>query len=91
MSAQRTQHENLKEDIERLNDIQQLEIYKIVRKYTDHVTKTDTGVFVSVDTLSDDCLKVINNYINFCNNQKTQDDAIEYEKKRLVKLMKPIA
>lgn len=91
MSERRAYNEKLKEQIERLNDIQHLEIYKIVRKHTDHVTKTDTGVFVSMDTLDESTIYQIGQYIHFCNKQKASDDAIEHEKKKLEKLMKPIA
>lgn len=90
MSVERIQHEQIKESIEKLNDIQQLEIYKIVRKYTDHITRTDSGVFVSMDTLSSECIHIICNYISFCNTQKRQEDDFESEKKRLERMMKPL-
>jgi hypothetical protein len=46
------------------------QIFHIVRKYTTQVTKTETGVLVSTDVLSDECLKEIEQYIVFSLDQR---------------------
>lgn len=70
----REQKERLKERIEKLDDHEQLQVFSIVRKYTKEFTKTETGIFVSLDTLPKECLGEIEVYIRFCGDQKKSND-----------------
>ncbi len=73
-SMSREQKERLKERIEKLDEQEQLQVFYIVRKYTKDFTKTETGVFVSLDATPKECLSEIEVYIRFCADQKKSND-----------------
>lgn len=50
------------------------QVYSIVKKYTDQFTKTQNGVLVSADNLTNECLDEIEKYITFCIDQKKRMD-----------------
>jgi len=52
----RSQKEKLKENLEKLDAEEHAQLFAIIKKYTDTYTKTQTGVLVSSDALSDECL-----------------------------------
>lgn len=84
----RQQKEALKANIEKLDENEQTQIFKIVQKYTREYTRTDTGVFVSSDVLSNDCLKEIEQYVRFCHDQKKrmeEETKLRRKYERLVK------
>ena len=66
----RTKKEWLKEQIDRLESNEHNQIFNIIKKYTQQFTKTNNGVLVSTDTLSDECLVEIDKYIVFCLDQR---------------------
>lgn len=69
-SMSRPQKEKLKEQIEKLEDNEQSQLFQIMKKYTNSFTRTETGVFVSSDVLSDECMSEVEKYISFCSVQK---------------------
>ena len=69
-SFPRSKKEWLKEQLDRMDVNEHEQIFHIVRKYTTQVTKTETGVLVSTDVLSDECLKEIEQYIVFSLDQR---------------------
>lgn len=66
--------EKVKDQVEKLEDNEQLQVFQIVRKYTSQYTRTDTGVFVSMDSLPSECVAEIETYIRFCADQKKQNE-----------------
>lgn len=60
----------MKEQLDLMDSNQHTQIFNIVKKYTNTFTKTQTGILVSSDNLSSECLEEINNYINFSIDQK---------------------
>ena len=52
----RSQKEKLKEQLDKLDAQEQGQIFDIIKRYTDNYTKTQNGVLVSSDVLSDECL-----------------------------------
>jgi hypothetical protein len=70
MSFSRSKKEALKDAIDKLEANEHSQIFSIIKKYTSTFTKTQTEVLVSTNSLSDECLEEINNYINFCIDQK---------------------
>jgi hypothetical protein len=60
----------MKEQIDLMDSNQHNQIFNIITKYTNTFTKTQTGILVSTDKLSNDCLEEINRYINFSIDQK---------------------
>lgn len=84
----RQQKESLKANLEKLDENEQTQVFKIVRRYTNEYTRTDSGVFVSSDVLSEECMKEIEQYVRFCHDQKKRiDEEIKLRKKyeRLIK------
>jgi hypothetical protein len=69
-SLLRSKKEWLKEQLDRMEANEHMQVLNIVRKYTDQLTKTQTGVLVSTDNLTDECLKEIENYIVFSLDQR---------------------
>jgi hypothetical protein len=52
----RSQKEKLKEQLDKLDAQEHAQIFDIIKRYTDNFTKTQNGVLVSSDVLSDECL-----------------------------------
>jgi hypothetical protein len=52
----RSQKEKLKEQLDKLDAQEHKQIFEIIQRYTDNFTKTQNGVLVSSDVLSDECL-----------------------------------
>jgi hypothetical protein len=66
----RTKNEWLKDQLDRMESNEHNQIFKIIRKYTDDYTTTQTGVLVSTNNLNNDCLNEIEQYIQFSIDQK---------------------
>lgn len=66
----RSKQESLKEQIDKLEMNEHIQLYSIVKKYTDVVTKTPTGIFVSTENLSQECLQEMDKYVIFCLDQR---------------------
>ena len=70
----RQQKEKLKENLDKLDAEEHAQVFAIIKKYTDTYTKTQTGVLVSSDTLSDECLVEMEKLVKFYLDQrKTMD------------------
>jgi len=65
----RLKKEWIKDNIEKLDDNEHRQIFAIVTRFTETFTKTDTGILVSTEHLTDDCLVEIEKYILFCIHQ----------------------
>ena len=77
----RSKKEWLKEQLDRMESNEHLQVFNIIKKYTDQFTKTNTGILISSDTLNDECLIEIEKYINFCLDQrKRMDDDMKTRK-----------
>lgn len=66
----RTKKEWLKDQLDRMESNEHNQVFKIIKKYTDDYTKTQTGVLVSTNNLNNDCLNEIEQYIQFSMDQK---------------------
>lgn len=69
-SVSRSKKEWLKETLDKMDASEHGQVYSIVKKYTDQVTKTQNGVLISADSLCDECLLEIEKYIHFSLDQK---------------------
>jgi hypothetical protein len=69
-SIARTKKEWLKDQLDRMESNEHNQVFKIIKKYTDDYTKTQTGVLVSTNNLNNDCLNEIEQYIQFSMDQK---------------------
>lgn len=77
----RTKKEWLKEQLDKMDVSEHSQVYAIVKKYTDQVTKTQNGILVSTDVLTAECLLEIEKYVTFCLDQrKRMDDDLKTRK-----------
>ena len=83
----RQRKEKLRGDLEKLTECEHEQIYKIVREYTDQYTCSETGVFVSADTLPVECIDKIEKYIGFCFAQKQRLDDDEAKRQALYNMV----
>ena len=70
----RTKKEWMKEQLDTLDTNEHAQIFAIIQRYTTQCTKTQTGVLVSTDHISNECLDEIEKYIHFCKAQRKRMD-----------------
>jgi hypothetical protein len=70
----RNQKEALKERIEKLDPQEHAQIFEVIKRYTDSFTKTQNGVLVSSDALSNECLVEIDRLVTFYIDQRKRMD-----------------
>lgn len=68
---------NIKSNINNLNNNELEEIFKIIYKNNNNYTKNNNGVFINLNWLNENTLEQINNYINFC--IKSHNEINKYE------------
>lgn len=61
---------NLRAKINELEDFQKIEIFKIIRKNNVLFTQNNNGIFLNMKLLDSNCLKSINDYLIFIQNNK---------------------
>jgi len=66
----RSKKEWLKEHLDQMETNEHKQVFGIIKKYTEHFTKTQAGVLISTDNLPDECLQEIEKYVNFCIDQR---------------------
>ena len=69
-SFSRSKKEWLKEQLDRMEPNEHTQVFEIIKKHTEQFTKTQSGILISTDQLNDECLSEIENYINFCMDQR---------------------
>ena len=70
----RSKLEMMKDQLDKLNVTEHTQIHGIVMKYTKNYTETPNGVFVSSEHLPQDCLQEMEQYINYCIDQRKRMD-----------------
>lgn len=65
----RSKKEWLKEQIDKMSVHEHSQLLNIIKKYTDNITTSPNGVFVSSEHLTDECLLEMEKYVVFCNDQ----------------------
>jgi hypothetical protein len=81
----RSQKEALKEKIEKLDPQEHAQIFNVIKKYTENYTKTLSGVLVSSENLTDECLIEIEKLVSFYLDQRKRMDADNEERKNLMR------
>jgi hypothetical protein len=61
----RVRKERLKETLDKLDPEEHTEIFKIIKRYTSDYTRTQTGAFVSSDSLPDKCLEEMETMVTY--------------------------
>ncbi len=70
----RPQKEKLKENMDKLDAEEHAQIFNIIKKYTDSFTKTQNGVLISSEALSDECLLEMEKMVNYYLDQRKTID-----------------
>jgi hypothetical protein len=70
----RQQKEKLKENMEKLDAEEHAQIFNIIKKYTDNFTKTQNGVLISSESLTDECLLEMEKMVNYYLDQRKTID-----------------
>jgi len=71
----------MKEQLDKLNVTEQTQVRNIIVKYKAPVTEAPNGVFVSSEHLPAECLQEMDQYINYCVDQrKRMDDDMKTRK-----------
>lgn len=83
----RSKKEWLKEQIDLMEENEHNQVFAIIKKYTDQFTKTQNGVLISTDNLSDECLTEIEKYVLFCVDQKKRMDEDQKVRKTYERLL----
>ena len=77
----RSKLEWMKEQLDKMEVNEHIQVYSIVKRYCENITKSPTGIFVSSEHLSQDCLLEMEKYILFCLDQrKRMDDDLKTRK-----------
>jgi len=78
---------NLIKDIEYLSKVEHIEIFKIIQKNKIKYTQNDNGIFINLSMLDNNMVGEIQNFVNFCiDNKKTLDkkeEIINIEKNKI--------
>ncbi len=84
----RQRKEALKEQIEKLDPQEHAQIFGIIKRHTENFTKTQNGVLISSDSLSDQCLQEMETMVAFYLDQRkrmetdAQNEPNRIERKR---------
>jgi len=64
----------MKDQLDKLDVTEHTQIRGVLMKYNAPITEAPTGIFVSSEHLSQDCLKEMEQYILYCIDQKSRMD-----------------
>jgi hypothetical protein len=64
----------MKDKLDSLEVNEHIQVYGIIKKYTENITKAPTGIFISSEHLPLECLQEMEKYILFCIDQKSRMD-----------------
>ena len=84
---ERTKKEQMKDAIDKMDSNEHAQILNIVKKYTDTFTKTQTGILVSTENLSEDCMKEIDAYITFSIDSRKHIEEDNKQRKTYERMM----
>jgi hypothetical protein len=79
----RLRKEHLKERMEKLDAEEHAQIFEIIKRYTADYTRTQAGVLVSSETLSDACLVEMETMVTYFFDQRKWMDADMAQRKSL--------
>ena len=72
----------LKRQLEKLNEIQLQEIFKILLKHNEKYTTNTNGIFVNISILKQETTNEIASYIEFCSKNDVYLDAIDKDRQQ---------
>ena len=75
---------SIRDQIEKLDKRQHIEIVKIIQKYNINFTENRNGIFLNMKDLTKICIKELNNYLSYIDFQQKQLNSAEKIKKTYV-------
>jgi hypothetical protein len=84
----RSQLEGLREKIDSLEPQEHAQLFEVIKRYTDTYTTTQSGVLVSSDHLSAECLQELTRMVSFYADQRKRMEADTLERKALTRQTK---
>ena len=79
--SSRSKLETLKDQIDKLDINEHRQIYAIMKRANPQVTKTQNGILISSDVLSQETITEVERYVHFCLDQrKRMDDDMKTRK-----------
>jgi hypothetical protein len=86
-SFPRSKKEWLKDNLDNMETNEHTQVFAIIKRYTDQFTKTQAGVLISTDNLSNECLMEVEKYVLFCLDQKKRIDEDQKIRKNYERLI----
>jgi hypothetical protein len=83
----RQRKEKLKVLLDQLSSCEHEQIFLLIKKDTSDFTSSESGVFVSADSISDECFQKIEEYTSFCFEQKKMIHEGEVKREEYSKLV----
>tara|TARA_A100000164_G_C21328179_1_gene505196 strand:- start:159 stop:443 length:285 start_codon:yes stop_codon:yes gene_type:complete len=75
----------IRDDVEKMEKIHQLNILKIFKKHDIEFTENTNGIFINMTILDSTILEEIRSYISYVNLQQKQLNKVEQDKERYKK------
>jgi len=73
---------DLRDKIQKLNKFHQLEIFRIFKTQNAAYTENRNGIFINMNNLDKDTLKILEEYLNYVSTQQDHLDTIERQKEQ---------
>ena len=67
----------LRENIQNLSKFHQIEVFRILKKNNVEYTENRNGIFVNMNKLKQNSIKLLNDYLNYVYKQQTQIENME--------------
>jgi hypothetical protein len=81
----RARKEKLRDQLDLLDPHEHAQIFAVVKHHTESYTRTQSGVLVSSDVLTDDCMVEMEKMVAFYLDQRKRMDADDAVRKTLAK------
>lgn len=75
----------LREKISQLSKVEQIEIYKILKKTNDKITENKNGIFINLSSVSEDTLQDIQAFVNYSLENKIRLEKLEELSEELIR------
>lgn len=78
----RVRKERLKETLDKLDPEEHAQIFAVITRYTSDYTRTQGGVFISSDSLPDQCLQEMETLVTYFLDQRKRMDAERQQQRK---------
>ena len=73
----RVRKEQLKERLDKLDPEEHAQVFAVIKRYTSEYTRTQNGVLISSEHISDECLGEIEKLVSYYVDQRKRMDLTE--------------